>query len=716
MTTPPPHVFIDTVVLSAERLSSSSSHFGRGHSAHVSSSASQHTPKHLLSLPSTPNEAHLVAQSYPPRRYGSSPLQADGLGEALLSDTLRSPSFSPSVDGASELSLSSCDSFQSAAARPSAASKSSPALPTSSSSPSSCSSSPSSSSARASHPPLVTSVELSTLLTIAYPIALSILCRTAQSLTDLSFLGHLSTDALAGSSAALLWMNLTSAVLYRAFGTAVNTLCAQAYGAGNMPLVGLWLQLSIVLNTAATIPLAVSWWFTGDMLRLIGVSLDMADYAATFARWSITSTWPILIYECLSRYFQAQGVVIPALTINFALVFGNIGLNYWFVLGVGGYGGWGFVGSPLATATCRWILLLVFWAYMFLVRDSRQCWHGWSRRCLERERVRVMLVDQFLPLTLGFALEEFQLELISVFAVRLGEVQLAVENSVMTVYLVLSSLMLGLSAATTVRVAHWLGAGRPKAARKTAVISFWCSLLVGLLTGLAFVLLRSYIGRVFSDDAEVHALTSQICLLLGPCYFLLSALYTAFAVLDAQARPMMVALAFVVGGWGVSVPLAYVFAFTLGDGLIGLWYGMTLGYIVISVIAGWAAVTSDWRRCSVEAMVRSRDKKEHGEAVAGAGDTDGKEDSPQETNDREESVEEEKEHSREEKEAHEEEEEEGENEAEEEEDGEDEEEEEDGDDDEAAEDDKEDKFVTVSMRNDHRDPTMVRDRRTWNAR
>jgi Na+-driven multidrug efflux pump len=42
--------------------------------------------------------------------------------------------------------------------------------------------------------------------------------------------GHLDTDYLAASSAALVWMNIISAFLYRSFGSALNTLCAQALG------------------------------------------------------------------------------------------------------------------------------------------------------------------------------------------------------------------------------------------------------------------------------------------------------------------------------------------------------------------------------------------------------------------------------------------------------------------------------------------------------
>ena len=320
-------------------------------------------------------------------------------------------------------------------------------------------------------------------------------------------------------------------------------------------------------------------------------------------------------------YYQAQQVVMPALVVNFAFVFVNIVLNYVFVLGVGGLGGWGFIGSPIATASCRWLLLAVYWSYMFLWQRRTECWYGWTRRCLDRQRVRIMLVAQFLPLTLGFALEEFQLELISYFAIRIGEVELAVQNSTMTVFMVLSSVMFGLVAAATVRVGHWLGAGRPKAARKTALICLRCSLVIGAVTGLSFLLLRNYLGHVFSNDREFQLLTADVCLIVAPCYILLSVFYTSMAVLDAQARPMVVALSFVVGAWGVSVPLSYLFAFVLGQGLLGLWYAMCIGYSVVTLVSGMAALLSDWKRSSVEAMLRSEKKKETEaqEAEAGSG-------------------------------------------------------------------------------------------------
>ena len=569
---------------------------------HVSSSGSRQ-PKHLLSLPPTPeppDDAALDSHSYPGRRYGSSPLQ-DSLGQHLLLPDaigIRSPSMSPSIDGTSDLSLSSSESYRSASP------------PTVRGGKDTLTDYPSRLGAL---PPISSREELYTLVGIAYPIALATLCRAAQMMTDLSFLGHLSTDYLAGSSAALLWMSLTSAILYRAFGAAVNTLCAQAVGADNHRLVGIWLQTSLVLSTIATVPLSVSWWFTGDLLRAIGVSPHIADLAATFARYSILSTWPILVYECLARYYQAQKLVVPALVINFAFVFLNILLNYFFVLGFAGYGGYGYVGSPLATATCRWLLLIVFWLVMHYGLGKKECWFGWTWECVAKQRLKVMFIEQFLPLTLGMAMEELQLEVIALMANSLGEAELATQNAVTTLFVVFSSFSIGIFSATAVRIAYYLGACRPKAARKTGVLSLYLSLGIGLLTGVAFFVCKSYIGRLYSNDPVVWQLTEQVCSILGPTYILMAIIYTAMAVVDAQARPMMSALAFIVGAWGVSVPMAYVFGFVMRRGLLGIWCALCSGYTVVGVVLSVACLLSDWRQVSVDAMVRSEKKSTDGE-------------------------------------------------------------------------------------------------------
>lgn len=51
----------------------------------------------------------------------------------------------------------------------------------------------------------------------------------------------------------------------------INALCAQAYGAHNMFLVGRWLQLGLIVTTMLCLPAMLSWALTGaDPLKLRG--------------------------------------------------------------------------------------------------------------------------------------------------------------------------------------------------------------------------------------------------------------------------------------------------------------------------------------------------------------------------------------------------------------------------------------------------------------
>lgn len=81
------------------------------------------------------------------------------------------------------------------------------------------------------------------------------------------------------------------------------------------------------------------------------------------------------------------------------------------------------------------------------------------------------------------------------------------------------------------------------------------------------------------------------------------------SILEAQARPTVVAVAFFIGAWGISVPLSYVFCFVIHKDLLGLWYGMCCGYLVITAIAGIAVLRSNWPEILQAALKRSRPKE-----------------------------------------------------------------------------------------------------------
>ncbi len=109
--------------------------------------------------------------------------------------------------------------------------------------------------------------------------------RLASRLGPQVFLGRLGTDYLAASSLAQIWIIVSSYWLWQSFTGTLNTLCSQAYGAKNLPLVGIWLQVwpysteprtmhndhlqvCLILMTLFCIPIVGAWFATSYVLRV----------------------------------------------------------------------------------------------------------------------------------------------------------------------------------------------------------------------------------------------------------------------------------------------------------------------------------------------------------------------------------------------------------------------------------------------------------------
>ena len=78
---------------------------------------------------------------------------------------------------------------------------------------------------------------------------------------------------------------------------------------------------------------------------------------------------------------------------------------------------------------------------------------------LHPARVRQCLLSQVLPGSIGICLEEWQLEVVAIFATWLGSAEIATHNATLELFFFLTSAMFGLVAAVQIRTALYHGAG-----------------------------------------------------------------------------------------------------------------------------------------------------------------------------------------------------------------------------------------------------------------
>ena len=197
----------------------------------------------------------------------------------------------------------------------------------------------------------------------AWPQALVVCCRMTIDLTNVSILGYLGTDALAGSAFAGVVTTISAIVLWQGFGDALITLSSQAIGAGNPKLAGVWLQTSLLAISLGSIPVAIIWWNAGNLLRAAGPlfgdaggpSEEIINYSEQYARYSLVWLLPDAWFAAFSQWLNGQQKVRPTMMINFIFVFYNALANWYMVHGGLGtkFKGLGFIGSPIATSSTK---------------------------------------------------------------------------------------------------------------------------------------------------------------------------------------------------------------------------------------------------------------------------------------------------------------------------------------------------------------------------
>lgn len=290
----------------------------------------------------------------------------------------------------------------------------------------------------------------------------------------------------------------------------------------------------------------------------------------------LLSLLPQMLFNAYKQFSDGiQDTSMPMWVILGSNVF-NIFGNWLLIFGHCGLPELGLLGAGLSTLLSR-ILQLVLMAGVF--HQTRR--YALYRKDFSRSSVtkteQCELHRMGWPVALQLAMEAASFSLSALYVGWLGANALAAHQVAITISQFFFMLYYGLSAAVTVRVSYYRGMGDVQQTYKVAASGLHLCWLIALLEGIPLFLLRSKVGMLFTDNAEVVAL---VALLIIP--FLIfqfgDALQTTYAnALRGMARvKAMVWIAFV-AYIVISLPLGYLFGFVFGWGLVGIWLAFPFG-------------------------------------------------------------------------------------------------------------------------------------------
>ena len=410
-------------------------------------------------------------------------------------------------------------------------------------------------------------IDYRAVMALAWPLFLNTSIQAVLNLTDTYFLGRLSSTAQGGVG-GIFFLVLVFVVFLGGVGQAVQTMSAQAYGAGANPRAasyawnGLWASV-------ATAPFFTVIAFLGPwIIAPFGLAPELQAPATEYwmprmmAGWLGTALWG------LSGFFN--GIGRTRLTLIVAVVVGvsNGIMNQLFMFQFG----WGVAGCAWATGAAQLIGVLVF-AGVLLSRRMHAAFR--TRHVLKPRPRRVwQLFKLGVPMGMAGTADLAGFAFFQLMLARLGTIESAASQIVMMLTSVAYMPGIGFALAGTTLVGQSIGAGDKEWAQRTgsATIKLAVAYMGGV--GLLLALAGPWLLPLFSSAGDINA-TAVIA--LGIPLLWIAAGYQVFDALnlgsafclrgagDVRFPAVMLLLL----AWGLFVPATHTLMFDESNALIG---------------------------------------------------------------------------------------------------------------------------------------------------
>jgi MATE family multidrug resistance protein len=425
------------------------------------------------------------------------------------------------------------------------------------------------------------------MLALAAPVVVAELGWVTMGIVDTLMVGGLGAGAIgAVGLASMLFFAVSVFAMGLLLG--LDPLVAQAFGAGRIDdchrwlVDGVWLGALVAVPTVAVL-LAMnaslgSWGLPAGVLALA------TPYLATLT-WSLP---PLLFYVAFRRYLQAMNIVRPVTWTLIAANLVNAGANWVLIFGHLGAPAMGVRGSALATFVAR-----VFMAAALLAVIVAHESHFRPRL---RETPLGLRMDRLRALfTLGFAAGGQTVLEVGVFAAatalagRVSADALAAQQIALNMAAFTFMVPYGIASAAAVRVGQAVGRQDPEGASAAG----WTAILIGgafmAAAAVVFLAIPAALIRAFTSDPGV--------LSIGVALLFVAAVFQLFDGLQGVTTGALrglgdthTAMFWNLGGhWAVGLPLGYVLCFRYGLGVVGLWWGLSVGLIIcgVALVRAW---------------------------------------------------------------------------------------------------------------------------------
>jgi MATE family multidrug resistance protein len=428
---------------------------------------------------------------------------------------------------------------------------------------------------------------------LAWPILIGQLAVIANGVIDTAMTSRYSaTDLAALSIAVSIYVSVfvgANGVLY-----ALAPIVGQLYGAGRHEAIGAEVRQGLWLALFLTVIGCLILLFPAPLLSLAQAPPELHAKATTYLQLEALALPASLGFRIYGSFSTAIARPRAVMLIQLAALALKVPLNAVFIFGGLGLPAMGGPGCALATALTSWLSL---GAGLAILRWSRfyRVFHlfgeGFSAPRWQTQRTLLRLG---IPMGFSYLIEVSAFTFMALFIARLGETAVAGHQITANFVTVLYMLPLSIGNAASTLVAHALGAGDIRAARRTGNIGIALAASVAATAGIAVWLARPAIVRAYTPDPSVIAVALPLYAFVGFYHFCDALQASAAYILRAYKVTLVPTVIYALMLWGVGLGGGYLLGFNvLGlapdvpAGAAGFWVGNTASVLLAAVFLLW---------------------------------------------------------------------------------------------------------------------------------
>ncbi|XP_059442694.1 protein DETOXIFICATION 16-like [Corylus avellana] len=347
-------------------------------------------------------------------------------------------------------------------------------------------------------------------LRLAGPLITVSLLQYSLQVISVMFNGHLGELPLSGASMGSSFASVTGFAVLLGMGSALETLCGQAYGAKQYHMLGVHTQRAMLTLLTLSFPLSLIWYYTTTILIALGQDHEISTEAGVFNCWMIPSLFAFALLQCLNRFLQTQNNVIPMLITSGITALLHLLVCWVLVFRIG----LGIKGSALAITISNWVNVLLLGIYVKVSPACMKTWTGFSKEALHDI---LSFINLAVPSAIMICFEYWSFEMVVLLSGLLPNPKL--ETSVLSISLntcwMVHTISVGLGRAISTRVSNELGAGCPNGARLALSVMITIAISGGAAVGITTIMVHNVWGKLYSNEEEVVRYVAKMMPLLA---------------------------------------------------------------------------------------------------------------------------------------------------------------------------------------------------------